>query len=82
MAKVIVGEHLDYTWEEEKIEVAIEMSLDGYNINQIAQQLNRDFIETAILIDELLYIKRIPIKNNLLGPRKESNDECKVLSTG
>ena len=73
MSKVIVGEHLDYTWEEEHIEIAIKMALEEYNITEIAETLDRDLVETLILIDELLFIRRRPKKNNILGPRKEKH---------
>jgi len=71
MSKVIVGEHLNYEWTDEDIEIAINFGLDGYNLCQIAEYFKRDTVETLILMDELAYIRRIPKNNNLFGKAKE-----------
>jgi hypothetical protein len=71
MSKVIVGEHLNYEWTDEDIEIAINLGLDGYNLCQIAEFFKREIVETLILMDELSYIRRIPKNNNLFGRAKE-----------
>ena len=73
MSKVIVGEHLNYEWTDEDIEIAINLGLDGYNLCQIAEFFKREIVETLILMDELSYIRRIPKKNNLFGKAKEKS---------
>ena len=79
--KVIVGEHLDYEWTPDAIQLAIKLALEGYNASQISEMLEREFIETLILLDELVFVQRIPKKNNLLRRNKEVNHGSKILST-
>ncbi len=72
MAMVIVGNDLDWTFEDTDIEAAVKLIHIGATLRELEEFLERDIIEIIVLVDELIKQRRVPeVKHNLFGRRLE-----------